>query len=111
MLEYLLQNGLAVDAVTQEAVTPLHMAAQEGNAVAVLVLLEHGADTSAVDCHSHTLLMAAVKGKKASMVELLLSKRLHRLQHVDVNAGTPAGHTALHVSAYTNCTATAAVLL
>jgi ankyrin repeat protein len=98
LLEYLLHNGLAVDAVTQEAVTPLHIAAQKGNAAALQVLLEHGASPAALNSHGQSLLMAAVKGKQTGMVELLLSKRLHSLQHVDVNATAAEGDTALHPS-------------
>jgi ankyrin repeat protein len=112
MLEYLLHNGLDVNAVMAKAMTPACIAAQAGYTEAVQTLLKHGASTTAVDDRGHSLLMVAVKTAQTSVVELLLSKRdMHSNQRVDVNAAAADGRTALHIAACEDRTDAAALLL
>jgi uncharacterized protein len=106
VIEYLVLNGLDVNAATHEAVTPLRIALQMGNVAAAQTLLEHSADTTAVDTHGDNLLIVAVREGLSSVVEQLLRK-----QTIDVNATTTNGGTALHIAAYKDRTDAAALLL
>ena len=100
LLEYLMRNGVGVDAATHEAVTPLQVAAQDGNTEAVQTLLEHGAGTTAVNFRGDNVLIVAIKGGHASVVKQLLSSGGSSSQPVDVNTRTAVGETALHIALY-----------
>jgi ankyrin repeat protein len=91
-----------------EGTTPLMRAAKNGDAPAMRLLLDHGADPAMVQKnHTTTLMLAAGLGRglgvfakdyatEAQMVEavkVLLDK------HVDVNAANDSGQTALHFAA------------
>jgi ankyrin repeat protein len=78
MLEYLLCNGLGVNAATQEGVVPMQIALEGASTAIVQLLLEHGANATAVNNRGHSLLTVAVESGHASMVELLLSKWQHQ---------------------------------
>eukprot|EP00953_Heterococcus_sp_UTEX-ZZ885_P037182 19119-Heterococcus_DN1.PRE.4 len=106
VLEYLLRNGLDVNATNGEVLTAVMIAAKRGNTAAVQMLLEHGASTLIAHSRGRNLLMIAVEAGQAGVVELLL-----RLHTVDVNAASVDGHTALHIAASKDCTAAAALLL
>jgi uncharacterized protein len=106
LIEYLVQNGVDVNAATREAVTPLRIALQMGNAAAAQTLLEHDADTTVVDTNGDNLLIEAVREGLYSVVEQLLHK-----QTIDVNATTANGGTTLHIAAFKDRTDAAALLL
>jgi ankyrin repeat protein len=111
LLEYLLLNGLDVDAATHAAVTPVCVAALMGNTVAVQTLLDHGASTTAVDGHGDNLLRVAIRGGHNGVVQQLLSRRSKGQPVIGVKATTADGGTALHTAALTDCTDAAALLL
>jgi uncharacterized protein len=112
LLEYLLRNGLGVDAATKQAVTPVRIAAQSGNRVAVQTLIDHGASTTAVNEGGGNLLMIAVREGHTDVMQLLLNSRSSNNQPaVDVNATDADGDTALHMAACKDRTEVAALLL
>eukprot|EP00953_Heterococcus_sp_UTEX-ZZ885_P040176 20553-Heterococcus_DN1.PRE.2 len=110
MLEYLICNGLDINAVTNEAaVTPLLIAVQKGNAAAVQTLLEHGASTAVANNGGDSLLIHAVKLGNASIVDVILN---HSKQPaVKVNTRSATGDTALHLAVTNDHTEVIAVLL
>jgi len=71
---YLLQHGVDVNAVAQNAmrVTPLHSAASARNLPIVTLLLEHGADANARQQKGWTALHSAAQHGDRTMIELLL---------------------------------------
>ena len=75
IVEVLLQAGANINARDEAGFTPLHDAALAGNAGAVRLLLEHGADINAADKDSGAtaLYMAATMGRE-EVVTLLLEK-------------------------------------
>jgi ankyrin repeat protein len=106
LIEYLVHNGLDVNAVTLKAVTPVHIAAQKGNKAALQTLIVHGASTTAVCERGENALMMAAEEGHTGVVQLLLSK-----QTTDVNTATAGGDTALHLAACKDRTDAAALLL
>jgi ankyrin repeat protein len=97
LLEYLLRNGLDVNAVMLGAITPVCIAAQTGDIAAVQTLLEHGASLTAVTEHGYSVLMLAVQAGHTDVVKLLLSSGGSSGQPaLNVNAATTEGSTALH---------------
>jgi hypothetical protein len=91
-----------------QGATPLMRAAKNGDAAAMRLLLEHGADpTLAQKNHTTALMLAAGLGRglgvfakdyatEGQMVEGL---KVLLDQHVDVNAVNDSGQTALHFAA------------
>ncbi len=69
----LIQNGASLFAALNESQeTPLHVAAQEGQAEVVTVLLTHGASPLARDFEGKTPLHGAAPGANADVVKILL---------------------------------------
>ena len=58
--------------------TPLHLAAASGHAWVVSLLLEHGADGSAVDMQGRTPLVHARGFKRLACVDLLEKKNAEK---------------------------------
>jgi ankyrin repeat protein len=85
LVRHLLEAKATPDTPTAngEEVTPLHLAAQAGNAEAVDALLRAGARASVADCNGATPLWMAALGQHGRVVERLVQAR-----GVDVN--TPA---------------------
>jgi ankyrin repeat protein len=110
LLEYLVHNGLDVNAAAYNAVNPVSVAVKHGNTEAVRAL-EHGASTYIADKYGYNLLMVAVEAGQTSLVELLLNRvGMQSNQAVDVLATNADDGTALHVAASRD-RAEAAVLL
>lgn len=93
LLRFLLANGAAVDAVTQQGQsTPLHDAAAQGNYNMARILLEHGADVNYRDDFLNTPLHKACSlylTATKEMVGLLLD------YGAEVDARTARGETPL----------------
>ena len=68
----LLNAGARVGIFGDNGYTPLHYAAQSGGVNVVRLLLERGADKSAVDKSGNTPLALARKSEHAEVAELLL---------------------------------------
>ncbi|XP_046576920.1 E3 ubiquitin-protein ligase MIB2-like [Haliotis rubra] len=82
--------------VKHKGVTPLILAAHDGQFEVVKVLLELGADTSSTDGKGHTALHAALIGKKEKTAQLLLEKG------ASVQVCNHQNRTALHFAAFAN---------
>jgi uncharacterized protein len=91
-----------------EGTTPLMRAARNGDAPAMRLLLEHGADPALVQKNHTTVLMLAsgvgrglgVFAKEYSTeAEMLEAVKVLLERHVDVNAVNDSGQTALHFAA------------
>jgi ankyrin repeat protein len=83
----------AVHAVDFDRHTPLHMASSDGNALAVRVLVELGADIDRQDKRGWSALHIAAANKQSSFVELLLALG------ADVCLVSDDGTTACHFAA------------
>jgi len=70
----LIARGADVNSKTGSGRTPLHVAAERGNADAVRVLVNRDADFSARDRSRRTALDAALKCKSTDAGDLLLAK-------------------------------------
>ncbi|XP_046370585.2 E3 ubiquitin-protein ligase MIB2-like [Haliotis rufescens] len=82
--------------VNHKGVTPLILAAHEGQTEVVRALLELGADTSPTDGKGHTALHAALIGKKEKTAQLLLEKG------ANVQVCNHQKRSALHFAAFAN---------
>jgi uncharacterized protein len=109
LIEYLIRNGLDVNAATSTAVTPVCVAVEENNVAAVQTLLEHGASTAVVNNDGDSLLTLATKLGNASIIDVIL--RHSKQPAVGVNARSATGVTVLHLAVMNDHTEVAAVLL
>lgn len=73
MIRAELQQGIAVDAKTKEAYTPLHIASVFGQTAAAELLLSHNADVSLTDNDGNTALHMAVFLGHTDVVRALLA--------------------------------------
>jgi ankyrin repeat protein len=84
----LLRAGADVNMLLDDdAMLPLHIAAQEGFVAGVKTLLDHGAYIEAVNIDGETALLIAVRRQKFAVVELLIARGAN-LGHVDVYGNT-----------------------
>jgi len=75
LAEPLVESGANVNAVARTGLfRPLHFAANTGNADAVRLLLDAGAEVNARDAQGGTALHAAAKGGHTATVQLLLAR-------------------------------------
>lgn len=70
-VKYLLDAGSNVNAVTSDGLTPLHMAAQNGNTGIITLLLAKGANRNAVDAKGWTPVDRAQKWEHPQAAALL----------------------------------------
>jgi uncharacterized protein len=91
-----------------QGATPLMRAAKNGDAAAMRLLLEHGADPAlAQKNHTTALMLAAGFGRGlgvfakdyATEAEMIAGLKVLLDRHVDVNAVNDSGQTALHFAA------------
>ena len=98
-IEFLIEQGIDVNAVTRNGETPLHLAGKNANSEVMRVLLEHGADPNARTSSGSTPLLWAIWGDPCQdmlhcqqVVALLLGSGS------DPNARNDWDDTALHES-------------
>lgn len=105
-VERLLAAGADPGEPTRLEVTPLYLAAANGNARLIRLLVDAGADPNAVDAVGETMLMAAVGSGEIEAVEALIAAG------ADVNArDRDFGQTALMFAARSGSVAIAEALL
>ena len=73
ILKLLLASKADVNARAEYRQTPLHLAAQSGNAVAVKLLIEHGADVNAQRRDRKTALHLAASNGQLDIVKILVT--------------------------------------
>ena len=94
MIKYLIHLGAAVDArgegVGEDRVTPLHSAAEAGNAGAMIELIQQGADVHARGYYGETPLHLVAKCGNLEVMKALLARG------ADIHALDEHGDTPLH---------------
>lgn len=91
----LLENGAAVDALTDQGYMPVHYASHFGHVSIVRLLLAHSADVnSRVNDIGHTPLILAAEANMQAVLRLLLE------HNATTSARTSEGFTALHAAAH-----------
>ena len=101
-----LEQGADVNAAQGDGMTALHWAAELGHDQLAQVLLNSGANTSAVTrIGRYTPLHVAAKGGHAAVVRLLADAK------ADVNATTTTGAAPLHFAAASDSSQTIGILL
>jgi len=88
-----------------DGMTPLHLAAYEGDTASVVALLRHGAQLHETTSYGITALHLAAVSGKAAVVDLLLK------WGAKVDVGNRYGYTALHMAAYADHVDVAKALL
>lgn len=92
-VKYLLLKGADPNTRTQEGVTPLMFASQNGNYAIAKLLLESGANANSRPWDGNTALHAAVRSNCDSIAELLL------VNGAEVNARNTSGIRPIHYAA------------
>jgi ankyrin repeat protein len=82
-VESLLRAGTSAKAVDRYGITPLYLAAVNGNAAIIKKLLDAGANPNATDLTGETILMTAARTGKPDAIKLLIDRG------ADVNALDP----------------------
>jgi ankyrin repeat protein len=93
LVEYLIENGLDIEARSDSQWTPLHSQAYGGHIAGVELLLEHGADIEAKHAYDITPLISSVRWDRIDVAKLLVEKG------ADVDAPNTLGRTPLIISA------------
>lgn len=86
-----MENNIDTTIVGSSGKAALHLAAERGDVITVLMLLEHGADVSQADCYGRTALHYAVKGKDTELLKTLAESCGEAMNKQDNH-----GETALH---------------
>lgn len=74
VLDYFINQGLALDAVDTAGNTPLHYAAKSGNAKNVRMLLDNDVDADVQNNDAQTPIMSAVLANKVKVTQLLVDE-------------------------------------
>lgn len=93
LVEYLIENGLDIEAKSDGGWTPLHSQAYGGHTDGVELLLEHGADIEAKHAYDMTPLVSSVRWDRIEVAQLLVEKG------ANVDATNTLGRTPLIISA------------
>jgi ankyrin repeat protein len=93
LVEYLIENGLDIEARSDSQWTPLHSQAYGGHIDGVELLLEHGADIEAKHAYDMTPLISSVRWDRIDVAKLLVEKG------ANVNVTNTLGRTPLIISA------------
>ncbi len=89
LVEYLIKNGLDIEAQTSSRWRPLHSQAYKGHMAGVELLLEHGADIEAKTSFGHTPLFSSLRWDRIEVTKFLIKKG------ADLNPTTELGRTPL----------------
>ena len=87
MAEALLRAGAKAQVVNRHGVTPLHLAATNGNAAMIEQLLAAGADANAALPAGETVLMTAARTGNAAAVQALIAQRRQRQREGSARRG------------------------
>ena len=90
IVEYLISQGVNIDAASASGSTPLHGAAFYGHIETVRLLLDRGAGLDVANAGGYTPLLSASAGDHSDIVRLLVEKG------ADINARPAGGRTPLH---------------
>jgi ankyrin repeat protein len=93
LVEYLIDNGLDIEARSDSQWTPLHSQAYGGHIDGVELLLEHGADIEAKHAYDMTPLISSVRWDRIGVAKLLVEKG------ANVNCTNTLGRTPLIICA------------
>ena len=89
IVDMLLQNGAIPDKMDNiYRFTPLMLAARQGHASVLSLLLKHPCNVNKTDIHGETPLFDAVRNNQLSCVQLLIDAQAD-LNHIDHNGRTP----------------------
>lgn len=92
----LIRNGAYVNTKTEEGITPVMMAAQNGNTEIIEILIEHGANVNATSneraIKGYTALMLAAQNGHPEIANILIGNG------ANIDAKTHDGVTALHIA-------------
>jgi len=105
--DLLARPGIDIDAQQVDGTTPLYRAGLAGNAEAVQLLLDRGANVNNRNNDNRwTILMCASAENRVAIIERLLRRR-----EIEVNAADEIQNTALHIAAARGHTETVRLLL
>ncbi|MBN1271351.1 MAG: ankyrin repeat domain-containing protein [Candidatus Aminicenantes bacterium] len=93
LVEYLIKNGLDIEAQSDGQWRPLHNQAYKGHLAGVELLLQNGADIEAKTSFGHTPLLSSLRWDRIEVTKLLIEKG------ANVNPATELGRTPLIISA------------
>ncbi|KAI1295721.1 ankyrin repeat-containing domain protein [Xylaria venustula] len=96
ILQTLLQQDMDSDGRDSHGLTPLMHAVANGHVEAVGLLLEHGAQITALDASRRSALHWAVKTRREAILRLLLSHTDQANELFLLDTYDDAGHTPLH---------------
>jgi RNA polymerase sigma factor (sigma-70 family) len=105
VVEFLLEEGADVNAITRSRQTPILGAAQSGNVEIVKLLIDAGADVSVRFKDGRTALHKAAEVKSGPTTELLIS------EGVELDVAKNTGETALHFAAWGRSREVVAILV
>ena len=93
LIEYLIENGLDIEARSDSQWTPLHSQAYGGHTDGVELLLENGADIEAKHAYDMTPLVSSIRWDRIDVAKLLVDNG------ANVDATNTLGRTPLIISA------------
>ena len=92
LLNYLVAQGVSMNQKDDEGISPLSVAVQRKNFIALALFEFHKADFSVVDNNGLTLLHKAVEHEEWALMDLILKHKVY------INAKNNKGMTALHLA-------------